>query len=263
MNPIVTTVAQIVNFLIFAYILHRLLLKPVRNMMKERRDEMEAGRREAEQKLAEAEEMRTRAEAQAAELEASREKVMTDARDAAEAERKKLLDQARDEARSRLERYRRVMEQERTDALEGVQDELKETITDVARAVLRDADASLTDRAIERLGELLDELSDADQKSGRDAVAADEPVPVRFAGTLSDDQLDAIRALIAKKIDVAQKDIELELTEAPELLAGIEVALGHVQLEAHWRSVIDEALAAPRKQEPTEDDERTEDKDAE
>ena len=48
MNPILQVIAQIVNFLVFVVILYYLLVKPVRKVMKERRDEMEAERRRLE-----------------------------------------------------------------------------------------------------------------------------------------------------------------------------------------------------------------------
>jgi len=65
-------------------------------------------------------------------------------------------------------------------------------------------------------------------------------VSVRSAAPLTDAQLDRLRKLLIEKL--GDEKIELDVKEDPSLLAGLEVTLGHVQLEAHWRGVIDEAL---------------------
>jgi F-type H+-transporting ATPase subunit b len=241
-----TYIAQIVNFLVFVVILYLLLYKPVRRIMQQRRDEMEAERREAETKLQEAEKLRAEAEASAKELEEKRDSILKEAREQAEAQRKELLEQAEQQARDRLQRFRRIMEQERDELLDKISDELRETIVETAGAVLSDTSGAVTDRALERVETLLDGVPDEDVQSARKALdKSGNRVPVRFVGTLTDDQLDRLRTTLRRKLDV--KNIELEVTEDPSLLAGLEVTLGHIQLEAHWRGVIDRSLAKERR----------------
>ena len=246
MNPILQVIAQIVNFLVFVVILYYLLVKPVRKVMKERRDKMESERREAEKKLAEAEKLRAEAEAAAKELEEKRESILKEARDQADARRKELLEQAEALARDRLQRFRRIMEQERDELLDEITAELRDTIVTVAGSVLGDASEGLTDRALERIEKLLEDMPDDEVKGARKALdKLDNRVPVRFVGTLTDDQLDRLRKALRKKLGL--KEIELEVAEDPSLLAGLQVTLGHVQLEAHWRGVIDEAMKKRQK----------------
>ena len=227
MNPILQVIAQIVNFVAFVVILYYLLVKPVRKVMKERRDEMEAERRDAEKKLEEAEKLRGEAEAAAKELEDTRESILKEAREQAGARRKELLEQSEALARDRL--------------LDEITAELRDTIVTVAGSVLGDASETLADRALGRIEKLLEDMPDEEVEGARKALdKLDNRVPVRFVGTLTDDQLDRLRKALREKLGI--KGIELEVTEDPSLLAGLQVTLGHVQLEAHWRGVIDEAM---------------------
>ena len=106
-----TYVFQIINFIIFLVILHFLLYKPVRRIVRERKEEMEAELRDAEKKRAEAEKMRAETEKLAAELEEKRDGIIKDARERAEEQRKELLKQAESQGRDRLERFARIMKQ--------------------------------------------------------------------------------------------------------------------------------------------------------
>ena len=75
-------------------------------------------------------------------------------------------------------------------------------------------------------------------------------MPVRSATALTDDQLNRLRSVLSDKLDI--KNLDLEVGEDPSLVAGLEVALGHIQLEAHWRGMIDEALQKQQAKQKTE-----------
>lgn len=236
-----TTVGQVVNFLIFVVILHYLLYKPVGRMMRERKDKMEAERREAEKKLQEAEGIRAEADRRAQELDDRRETMLKETRDQAEEQKRQILQQAEDIGRDRLGRFRRTMEQEHTDLLGKVTGELHDTIVQVAGSALRDVSSELIDRALSRVEKLLDDLSDEDIEQARKSLEEEGGrVPVRFAGTLDDDQLGRLRKALTARLGV--EEIELELDEDDALLAGLEVSIGHIQLEAHWRRALDDAV---------------------
>jgi len=240
-----TTVGQVVNFLIFVVILHYLLYKPVGRVMRKRKEDMEAERREAEKRLQEAEGIRAEADRRAQELEDRRDATLKEAREQADEQKKQILQQAEDLARDRLARFRRVMEQERSDLFGEVTGELRDTIVQVAGSALRDVSGELIDSALDRVEKLLDGLSAEDVKNARKSLEeAGGRVPVRFVGTLNDDQLGRLRKALTARLGV--EEIELELNEDEALLAGLEVTLGHVQLEAHWRRALDEAVAEQR-----------------
>jgi F-type H+-transporting ATPase subunit b len=241
MNIYLKIAAQALNFLLFAWLLSRFLIKPVRQMMKKRHNEMEADRQKAEEMRTEADRIREKAEAAARDLENKRDGVLKEAREQAEAERKKQLEQADQQGQERIERFRRIIEQERDELMTKVSDDLRQTILAVSGAALKDAAGALTDRAIDRLGAQLDDLSDADRDTARQAVAADQPaVKVLSATPLDEEQADRLRSLLGDTFGA--ENVELDVEEDESLLAGIEVHLGHLRVQAHWRREVDEAL---------------------
>jgi len=236
-----TLIAQIINFLVFVAILYYLLYKPVRRIMQARKDEMEAELRAAEGQLAEAEKIRAETARQAKELEEKREDILKKAREAAEEQRRELLKKAEDEARERLERFRRVMEQERSELLDKITDDLRETIVELAGSILGDASEKLTDRGIERVAALLADMPPEELQKARDALAKqDNTARVRSASALGEPQINRLKSVLAEKLGA--DEIKLKLQEDRSLLAGLEVTLGHINLAAHWRGAIDEAL---------------------
>ena len=236
-----TYLGQIVNFIIFVVILYYLLYRPVGRILKERKDAMEADLRKAEELRAAADKARAEADQREKDLEDKRDAVLKEARDQAEAHRKEVLKKTEDQARARVDRFRRVLKQERDELLENVTDELRGTILHVARAVIGDDTQRLTDQAIERVEALLADLSADDLADARAAMQDKaQPALVRSAAPLNEKQQGRLRKTIEDKLDL--KKIEMTIAEEPALLAGLEVALGHVSLTAHWQSVIDDAL---------------------
>ena len=230
-----------VSFIIFVVILHYLLYKPVSRILKERKDDMEAELRRAEELRAEAEAMQAKAERHEQELEAKREGILSEAQAQAEQERKDLLQEAEDQARAKLDRFRRVMKQERDDLLGEITEDLRGTILHVARSVLGGDLGDLSDRAITRIGELIDGLPEEDKSAACAAAqSADSPVEVRAAAELSAKQENQLKSVIASKLGV--DNVALKVSVDSTLLAGLEVTLGHLNLVAHWRGLIDEAM---------------------
>ena len=230
-----------VTFLVFVAILHFLLYKPVRRIMEERQSEMAADREKAEAMRAEAEKLREEAEERTRALDAKRDELLNTAREEAEERRRELLDEAETQGRERLERFRRVMEHEREQLLEKIRDELRDTIVKVAASALSDAGASLTERAMDRVEELLKQLSDEEKKQATEALdETDGRVRVRSANPLEEETKKRLSEMLAGHLD--RKQIELDVSGDPDLLAGMEVTIGAINLEAHWRRIVEEAL---------------------
>jgi F-type H+-transporting ATPase subunit b len=237
-----TYVGQIINFLIFVVVLYYLLYRPVGNIMKARRDKMEEDLRDAEKKREEAQAAHAHAERLLAELEEKRDRVLAEAKEKAEATRVELIGLAETQARDRLDRFRRIMEQERDDLLSKVTDDLRDTIVRVASSVVGDLSDTLTERGIDRIDELLDGMSADEIASAAKSLAeAGGKVRVRSAAPLDAGAVSKLKEGLAGKLGTSE--IEFTIEEDPGLIAGLEVIVGHVDLIAHWRGVIDEALS--------------------
>jgi F-type H+-transporting ATPase subunit b len=237
-----TYVGQIVNFLIFVVVLYYLLYRPVGRIMKARRDRMEQERRDAEKMREEAQAARADAERMLKELEEKRDLVLAEAREKAEATRVELIGAAEEQARDRLDRFRRIMEQERAELLSKVSDDLRDTIVAVAGSVVGDLSDTLTQRGIDKVVELLEGMGeDKIAEAAKSLSEAGGKVRVRSAAPLDDSAVSRLKKELAGKLGVPE--IELALEEDPGLVAGVEVVVGHMDLSAHWRGVIDEALS--------------------
>jgi len=234
-------IGGIISFVIFVVILYYLLYKPVGRVLKERKDTMEADLRRAEELRAEAEKTLADAKKREQELEAQRDQILREAREQADKHRKELLKDTEDQARARVDRFRRVMKQERDDLMVKITDELRDTILHVARAVVGGDSSRLADMGIERVKALLNDVSAEELGNARKIIEEQkQPVEVRSAEPLNEDQENRLKTALADKLGV--EAIEMKMEEDPSLLAGMEVALGHLNLEAHWRGVIDSAL---------------------
>ncbi|GEM_PF-1087345 len=234
---------QLINFIVFVVILYYLLYRPVGRIMRERREAQERDRRAAERERAEAEQAREEARQRADKLEKDRDEILRKAREQADQEREERLKQVEQEARERLERFRRVLEQERDEALENLREEVAQTVVRLSRSVLADAADTVNDRALDRADELLDGLSDQERKSARQALSdEDKTVRVRAAAELSDAQQDRVRERVAKALDLEGLRVQADVD--PDLVAGVAIGMGPVQVEAHWRARIDKALRA-------------------
>ena len=236
-----TYVGLIVSFVIFVAILYYLLYKPVHRVMQDRRDEMERDRREVEKLRAEAQAVRDEADERTRQLEAQRKDVLEKARREGEERKEEILEKARQDTRDQTDRVRRRTAQERREALDEVTGELGGAVARVARRVLEDAGADTAGRGIRRVEELLDGMESTDREQARRAMQKDaRAVRVRTADPLSEEQQARLREVIRTKLDL--EDVRLEMEHDPSLLAGLQVSLGHIQLDAHWRGIIDEAL---------------------
>lgn len=96
----ITVIAQIVNFLILAWLLKRFLYQPVINAMDQREQLVMQRLTEAEQREQLADQKALQFEQQKSELEQQQQTLIADAREQAEVQKQKMLEAARDEVNS-------------------------------------------------------------------------------------------------------------------------------------------------------------------
>lgn len=250
-----TLIGQLVNFLIFVAVLYYLLYRPAGSMMRQRREEMEASLEEARKKETEARNLRQDVEAREKKLEEERDSVLQRAREQAEADREKLLDEAEQEARKQMERYRAALQRERRETLEEMVESIGAIATAAARRVLEDCgEGGPNDAAVERVKRLLDDADAEELRRARDQMQGDpdEAVQVRAASPPTDSQRKTLRKALAEALEL--DDVAISVETDPDLLAGMEVDLGPLQIQAHWRERLREAVEAERQRLGEEDD---------
>jgi F-type H+-transporting ATPase subunit b len=217
-----TVLAQVVNFLILVWLLKRFLYRPILDAIDAREKRIAKELADADTKKAEAQKERDEFQHKNEAFEQQRAALLSKLTDEAKAERQRLLDEARQAADA--------LAAKRQEALRGEQQSLNEALSRRARdevfAIARKALADLATASLEeRMGAVFARrLREMDGKAkaglGEALKAASAPGLVRSAFDLPAEQ----RAVIQKAInETFSADIHIRFETAPDLVSGIEL----------------------------------------
>lgn len=143
----ITVVAQIVNFLILAWLLQRFLYGPITRAMDRREQRVAQRLRDADDKREEAENEAHAYREKQAEFEQCRENLLIEARGAAQQEREALQKAARTEVEKKKAEWLKQMETQRAEFLRDVRERSTEQFYELARRALGDlADVRLEEQ---------------------------------------------------------------------------------------------------------------------
>src|SRR5262249_32360016 len=131
-----TFLFEVLNFLVLAFVLHRLLYRPLREAVERRQQAVAREREEAARASQEAAGLQQRLQEQLAEQEQERQLRLRQAHEQAEADRKKLLAETERVIRDRQEEQRRALAREREEALQALHGEVAGMALDLARRLL-------------------------------------------------------------------------------------------------------------------------------
>ena len=217
-----TVAAQVVNFLILVWLLHRFLYGPIVAAMDRREQRIAERLRDAQRKsdaaAAEVDAYRRQRE----ELDAERDRLLVEARLEAEALRVELTEAARAEITAKQSDWRADLEEEQEGFLRNLRRQTQQEFLTLARRALADlANASLESQVI---AVFLDKLGDLDQQA-KDAFHAalqqgSRVVMVRCRFELAPPLRRRVTKAIHEHI-AADAEIVFETTES--LSCGIEL----------------------------------------
>jgi F-type H+-transporting ATPase subunit b len=217
-----TVGAQALNFLVLVWLLKRFLYQPILDAIDAREKRIAKELADADAKKAEARKERDEFQHKNEEFDQQRATLLSKATDEAKAERQRLLDEARKAADA--------LAAKRQDALRAEQQNLREALSRRTReevfAIARKALADLSTTSLEeRMGEVfcrrLREM-DGNAKAGLGAAlkSASAPGRVRSAFDLPAEQRAAIQNAVNETFSA---DIRLRFEVAPDLVSGIEL----------------------------------------
>jgi len=159
-----TFLFQALNFVVLAYVLHRLLYRPLRAAVERRREAHARAQAEAEKARQEAEGVRKQLQAQLDGLDRDRREAVREARRQAEGERRKLLAEAEQAAQRRREESRQALGRERDEALAALRGEVVGQAVELTRRLLCEAaDRTLHQQLVLRLAEAVRDLPAAER----------------------------------------------------------------------------------------------------
>jgi F-type H+-transporting ATPase subunit b len=224
---VTTFLFEIVNFLVLAYILQRLLYRPLHDALDRRRQAIEQAQAEAERARQEAEEERRQLDERLALIEEQRQVVLREARQTAEAERDHILAQAAEEAERRAALAREALARDRDRALQSLRQDIVREAGKLAERLLQEASGSDLDALLAaRLADAVSSLPPKEQELLTHGWGPGESATLESAHDLAPEVVDQVHDAVSRALG---RDITLRLQSAPELVAGVRLRLdGHV-----------------------------------
>lgn len=225
---ITTFVFELVNFLALVWLLQRIVYRPLKKGISERRDALAAREDEASRRLDEAAKLDADVRDQYEKLELLRSQTIREATEQAAEERARLLEQAREDAAAERARAQKLLESEREAAAAWVRELAVEHGTNVAgRMLMQLAPDAVEDALFARLMEELERRREAIRTAWVRAGAGE--VDVTFAHMPADTTVTELRERLAGVLGKAPR---LVLREDEGIIAGSCMRVGHLVLDA-------------------------------
>jgi F-type H+-transporting ATPase subunit b len=218
-----TVVAQIINFLILLFLLHRFLYKPILKTIDKRQDQMAARWHAATEAQEEAEaEARQHRQAQR-ELDEQREQILRDARAEAAEIHHRELKQAREEVAQKREQWQDALSHEQQSILANLQEQFGQQVIAIVRRVLHDiAHADLAQQAVQAFQHKLQDLDDETRQAMADAFAEnDQPITVQTSHELPEACREALQQSLRANQVLDGQAIHFDVSS--DLLFGIRL----------------------------------------
>jgi F-type H+-transporting ATPase subunit b len=234
---LVTVVFQLINFVVLALILNRLLFQPILRRAAERADEKERLMRELAEERQAVAALRADLEQKRAGLEEERDQSVARIREDAESHRQELLKGARAEAEKLLMEAQTDAYRMRQQAMDDFHEQLVGSILDISGTIIgRVAPPAVHDALVQGLSERIREMGRSEMERveavRRSLGDREARASVASARELSGEQ----QAQLARTLTaLADRHVNIELSISPGLVAGLQVRLGD--------TVIDNSLA--------------------
>ena len=217
-----TVAAQALNFLILVWLMKRFLYKPVLNAIDAREKRISTELANADAKKAEAQKEHDEFQQKNTEFDKQRADLMTTATGEAQAERQRLLDDARKAADAASSKRREALKAEEQNLHQAISRRTQQEVFAIARKALTDlATVSLEERLGEVFTRRLREMDGKPKAALGDALrASSDPGVVRSTFDLPPEQRGAIQNALNETFSA---EIRVRFETAPDLIGGIEL----------------------------------------
>ncbi len=217
-----TVGAQALNFLILVWLLRRFLYKPILNAIDAREKRIAAELADADAKKAEAKKERDEFQHKNEEFDQQRAELLSKATDEAKAERQRLLDEARKAADALSAKRGETLRNDAQHLSEAISRKTQEEVFAITRKALTDlATTSLEAQMTEIFTRRLRAIDAKAKASLTEAIkSASEPAVVRSAFALPAEQQAAIQKALNETFSA---EIKVRFETAPDLVSGIEL----------------------------------------
>jgi F-type H+-transporting ATPase subunit b len=219
-----TFLFEAVNFLVLAYILHRLLYRPLRDAIERRRMAHEHAEAEAHEKRQKADALLQQLKTQLADVDRVRQETIRQAHEQALAERNKILDEASAAVQARQEAARTALAREREETLRAVHEEIINQAMELSRRLLHEAaDLTLEEQLAKRLAETLELLPEADRQALRRDWNPQAGATLEAARAIDGPALERLSTAVAA---IVGQPADVVIEPRTSLIAGFRLRLG-------------------------------------
>ena len=217
-----TVGAQALNFLILVWLMKRFLYKPILHAIDAREKRIAAELADADAKKAEAQKERDEFQHKNEEFDQQRAALLSQATDEAQAERERLLDEARKAADALRAKRQEALKREQQSLNDEITRRTREEVFAIARKTLSDlAGTSLEERMSKVFTRRLQELNgQAKEDLAKALTTSSDPVLVRSAFELPSEQRAAIQQVLNETLSAA---VQVRFETAPDVISGIEL----------------------------------------
>jgi F-type H+-transporting ATPase subunit b len=218
-----TVAAQALNFLILVWLMKRFLYKPVLNAIDAREKRISTELANADAKKAEAQKEHDEFQQKNTEFDQQRAALLSKATGEAQAERQRLLDDARKAADAASSKRREALKAEEQNLHQAISRRTQQQVFAIARKALTDlATVSLEERLGEVFTRRLREMDGKAKEGLAEALkTASDPAVVRSTFDLPADQRAAIQNALNETFSA---EIRVRFETAPDLISGIELS---------------------------------------
>ncbi len=218
-----TVGAQLLNFLVLAWLLKRFLYRPILDALDAREQRIAAELADADAKRADADRERDEFQHKNEAFEQQRAALLSKATDEAKVERVRLLDEARQAADALSTKRQETLRNEAHNLNQAISRRTQQEVFAIARKALSDlATTSLEERMGEVFMRRLREMDDQARESfAKSLKTATGPALVRSAFDLPAEQRAAIQNALNETFSA---EIQVKFETAPDLVSGIELS---------------------------------------
>jgi F-type H+-transporting ATPase subunit alpha len=222
-----TFLFQALNFVVLAYILHRLLYRPLHEAIDRRRQTNAEAQATALHAQKEAESLQQQLRDQLADMERRRQDMIHAAREQAEGDCRKLLAEGERVLQRRRDEALQALERERTEALEALRGEVVDQAVALTRRLLGEAaDRTLNQQLALHLADALRHLPEAQRHPLQAQWQPDDGALLEVAQELDSATVTELTEAVAAAVG---RRVELSVQIRPALLGGARLRLaGHV-----------------------------------
>jgi F-type H+-transporting ATPase subunit b len=217
-----TVGAQALNFIILVWLLKRFLYKPILNAVDAREKRIAAELADADTKKAEAQKERDEFRHKNEEFDQNRAALLSKATDEAKAERQRLLDDARKAADALSAKRQETLRSDAHNLSQAIRRRTQQEVFAIARKALTDlATTSLEERMGEVFTRRLRTMDGKAKESLAEALkTTSEPALMRSAFDLPAEQRTAIQKALNETFSA---EVRVRFETAPDMVSGIEL----------------------------------------